>query len=189
MTEKLIQNCEVRFQFKCPKQWVALKETAEPGVRSCSQCQKHVYFCQSPEEVARHAREGHCVAVPAGLTAPKSASDDFEQLQALAIKHGVPAVRLCELELDPDLFRRVGRDLARKHSLVPVGLEGFTLRVAMSDPTNPYAIDDVKFITGYNVSVVLASPRDIQETLDRADREDGPHIELGVIDERAFNEG
>ncbi len=47
MADKPIQNCEVRFRFQCPKQWEALQQTSDPGVRSCSQCQKQVYLCAS----------------------------------------------------------------------------------------------------------------------------------------------
>ena len=64
MAGKRIQNCKVRFRFQCPMQWDALQETGEAGVRSCSQCQKRVYLCQSTEEITQLARQGHCIAVP-----------------------------------------------------------------------------------------------------------------------------
>lgn len=186
MAEQPIQNCEVRFQFKCPKQWDALQPTAEPGVRACSQCQKSVYFCQSTEEVAHHAQQGHCIAVPAWLSAPQDSPEELERLQELARQHGLPAARLRDFVCDPELLRRVGLELARKHTLLPVGQSGSSITLALSDPTNRAALDDVRFYTGYNVTPVVASRREILAALDRAEREDRSHVDLGVVDERAF---
>ncbi|MCY1082508.1 hypothetical protein [Archangium lansingense] len=166
MAEKPIQNCHVRFQFKCPMQWDALQETAEAGVRWCGSCHKRVYLSQSTQEAAQHARAGHCVAVPVGLVSPKD------------------SIQLHGRELDLDMFRRVvPLELARKHSLVPLSRVGSTLTVAMSDPTHSHAIDDLKFLTGCNVEVKLASPQDILEALERAELELSriPNVELGVM--------
>ncbi|WP_224248106.1 GspE/PulE/PilB domain-containing protein [Hyalangium gracile] len=181
MDEKPIQNCEVRFQFRCPKQWEALRETSEPGVRSCSQCQKQVYLCQSTQEVAEHARAGHCVAVPRWVAAPKDSPADFEQVQALAQEHGLRAIRLDAAEPASDVVKLVPMDVARKHGLIPVGRDGSTLLVAMSRPADTHAIDDVKFLTGYHVEVVLASRQEIERALNRADEANAPYMELGVV--------
>lgn len=186
MAEQPIQNCEVRFQFQCPKQWDALQPTSEPGVRACSQCQKSVYFCQSTEEVARHAQLGHCIAVPSWLSAPQDPPEEFERLQELARQHGVPAVRLRGFMFDPELLKRVGLELARKHTVFPVGLSGSTITLALSDPADSAALDDVRFFTGYHVTPVVASRRELLAVIDRALREDRSHIDLGVVDERAF---
>ena len=182
MSDKLIQGCEVRFQFQCPKQWDALRETPEAGVRSCSQCQKHVYLCRDTSEVARHAQAGHCIAVPAWVTSPKDVPDDPERLQALARQHGVPSVDLRDFTWTPALRRMVPREVARKHLLLPLRVKGTSLVVASSDPANLQAIDDVKFFSGYTVEVVVASRRDIEEILDQADREDSVEVLMGVVD-------
>lgn len=179
MAEKPIQNCEVRFQFQCPKQWDALAETTEAGVRSCGQCQKRVYLCESTQEVARHAREGHCIAVPRWVTSPRDFPDDPELVQALARQHGVPAIHLRDYELDPDILRLVPREVASQHTLIPVNRAGNTLIVAMSNPANLHAIDDVKFITGYSVEVVVASRQDIEKALDEAESRDSGGMLLG----------
>lgn len=186
MAEQPIQNCEVRFQFQCPKQWDALQPTAEPGVRACSQCQKSVYFCQSAEEAAQHAQLGHCIAVPSWLSAPQDSPEEFERLQELARQHGVPAVRLRGFRPDPELLKRVGLEMARKYTLLPVGQSGSVITLALSDPTNRMAIDDVRFYTGYNVKPVVASQREILAVIDQATQEDRSYVELGVVDERAF---
>ncbi|WPB82218.1 hypothetical protein KYC5002_24265 [Archangium violaceum] len=164
MADRPIQNCQVRFQFKCPKQWDSLRETAEPGVRLCGQCHKQVYLCQSTQEAAEHARAGHCVAVPAGLVPPAE-----------------PGILLHGRELDPDVIRLVPLEVCRRHGLIPVGRSGSSLVVAMSDPSNLNAIDDVKFLTGYDVDARLASPRDIQEALERAELETSDYVEMGVM--------
>lgn len=164
MAERPIQNCQVRFQFRCPKQWDALQETAEPGVRSCGECHKQVYLCQSTQEAAEHARAGHCVAVPAGL-----------------VPREEPGIQLHGRALDPDVLRLVPREVCRKYGLIPVSRSGGSLVVAMSDPGNTAAIDDLKFLTGYGVEVRVASPRDIQAALERAELETSSHIELGMM--------
>ncbi|MDY7227170.1 hypothetical protein [Hyalangium rubrum] len=165
MAEKPIQNCEVRFQFKCPKQWDALRETAEAGVRLCDACQKHVYLCESKLDAARHAREGHCVAVPGWVTSPSDAPG------------GLPIP-------DRDIARLVPWELAEKHHLIALDRVGTTLVVAMSDPANVDAINEVRFFTGYNVEVRAASRRDIEEALTQvAARYKPSTLELGVMAE------
>jgi hypothetical protein len=181
MAEKPIQNCEVRFQFQCPKQWDALQATPEAGVRSCDQCQKRVYLCESAQEATRHARKGHCIAVPRWLASPKGSPEDTAWVQSLAHQHGVPHVHLRDYDLDPAILRLVPLDVARKHNLIPISLAGSSLIVAMSDPANPWAIDDVKFLTGYDVEVVVASRWDIDEALDRDGRNDSSGMMLGVL--------
>jgi type IV pilus assembly protein PilB len=163
MADRPIQNCQVRFQFKCPNQWDALQETAESGVRLCGECHKQVYLCQSTQEAAEHARAGHCIAAPVGLVSP-----------------GAPTLQPQGLELDPELLKLVPKDIATKHGLVPVGRSGSTLTVAMSE-LKLFAVDDVKFLTGYNVEVMLASKQDIQEALERAYREPSTVVELGIV--------
>jgi hypothetical protein len=59
----LIQNCDWKFEFQCPRQWAQLALTDDPLVRTCAACLKDVHFCSSSDEVALHARLGHCVAV------------------------------------------------------------------------------------------------------------------------------
>jgi hypothetical protein len=58
-----IQNCAWQFDVQCPKLWDSLVPTDEEGVRVCDVCLKNVYRCNSDEEVAVHAKLGHCVAI------------------------------------------------------------------------------------------------------------------------------
>jgi uncharacterized protein (TIGR02996 family) len=58
-----VENCDIRFKFRCPKQWQSLTLTAESQVRFCDACRKTVYYCGTLGEARDHARQGHCVAV------------------------------------------------------------------------------------------------------------------------------
>jgi uncharacterized protein (TIGR02996 family) len=62
-----IENCTLRFRFQCPKQWEALRETADGRVRFCESCQKNVYHCGTVEEARARALRGCCVAVDSRL--------------------------------------------------------------------------------------------------------------------------
>jgi uncharacterized protein (TIGR02996 family) len=62
-----IENCELQFEFQCPKRWDKLRPTIRDDVRFCDACQQAVYFCRSVSEARDHAWQGHCVAVQLGL--------------------------------------------------------------------------------------------------------------------------
>ena len=62
-----------------------------------------------------------------------------------------------EYEIDAEILKLVSKDQCEKHRVVPVSRAGSSLIVAMADPTNLNAIDDLKFLTGYNIEPVIAS--------------------------------
>ena len=68
-SEGTIDNCEPRFRFKCPKEWTALKETADRRVRYCSESQKEVHWCNSSAAATELGRQGKCVALWTSLAA------------------------------------------------------------------------------------------------------------------------
>jgi len=81
-----------------------------------------------------------------------------EKLVAFLSKQfGVPAINLADYKIDPSVMKLVPVEIARKYTIMPVARVGATVTVAMSDPSNVYAIDDVKFMTGYNVEVAVSS--------------------------------
>ncbi|MFN0119599.1 MAG: type IV-A pilus assembly ATPase PilB, partial [Blastocatellia bacterium] len=86
----------------------------------------------------------------------------------LSRQYGLPAVDLSRLELDPAVVRLIPRDVAQKHCVLPVARQDMTLRLAMSDPTNFYAMDDIKFITGFNIDPVVASEMGILRAIELA---------------------
>jgi type IV pilus assembly protein PilB len=86
--------------------------------------------------------------------------------QFLSKQYGVPPINLQDFEIDPDVIKLVPEEVARKHTVIPVNRAGAALIVAMSDPSNILAIDDLKFLTGYNIEIVVASEVAIEEALE-----------------------
>ena len=84
----------------------------------------------------------------------------------LAKQFGIEKIELTSEEIEESVFALIPPQLTQKHQIVPTKLNGSTLTVAMADPTDLVAINEVKFITGYGVRVVLASPSAIKKTLD-----------------------
>ena len=81
----------------------------------------------------------------------------------LSRQYGVPAVNLSEYKIDQAILKLVPRDIARKYLIMPVARVGATLTVAMADPSNVFAIDDVKFMTGQccvqnSIKVIRSKP-------------------------------
>jgi len=91
---------------------------------------------------------------------------DGEITNFLSAQYRLPAIDLDEYEIDQDVLKLVSREVCEKHKIVPVSRSGSSLIVAMSDPTNLHAIDDIKFLSGYNVEPVVASESAIQAAID-----------------------
>src|SRR5512133_2240286 len=85
----------------------------------------------------------------------------------LSKQYGVPSINLAELEVEPVVIKIIPPDIAQKYQIIPVNRAGSTLIVAMSDPSNIFAIDDIKFMTGYNVEVVVASEAALKSAIDK----------------------
>ena len=91
-----------------------------------------------------------------------------EEITALLSKqYGVPSIALSQFEIAPSVIKLVPADTARKYQIVPLSRAGATLTLAMTDPTNVFAMDDVKFMTGYNVEPVVASEAAVLEAIDK----------------------
>jgi type IV pilus assembly protein PilB len=82
---------------------------------------------------------------------------DTEITNFLSQQYRVPTVNLEEYEIDAEILKLVSREQCEKHKIVPISRAGSSLIVAMADPTNLNAIDDLKFLTGYNIEPVIAS--------------------------------
>ncbi len=85
----------------------------------------------------------------------------------VAKQYGVPDIDLDEFDIDPSVIQLIPEDVALKHTVIPVNRAGSTLILAIADPSNIFAIDDIKFLTGYNVEVVVASEEQIKRAVDR----------------------
>jgi len=88
-------------------------------------------------------------------------------LDCLSQQYGVPSINLQHFEIDESIIRLIPADVARKYQFIPVSKTGATLTVAMSDPTNVFAMDDITFITGYRVEPVVASEESLREAIDK----------------------
>lgn len=88
-------------------------------------------------------------------------------LQTVSQQYGVPIIQLLDYEIDDTLLQLVPQNLATKHGLIPIVKKDSTLTVAMIDPSNIVALNDVKFITGLDIQVALASESDLKHALER----------------------
>lgn len=80
----------------------------------------------------------------------------------LSRQYGVPSINLDLFKIENDVIRLISQEVALKYTVLPVSKIGATLTLAMADPTNVYAMDDIKFMTGLNVEPVIASEASIQ---------------------------
>jgi type IV pilus assembly protein PilB len=85
----------------------------------------------------------------------------------LSRQYGVPSINLSEFDIDESVIKLIPPDVVQKYQLIPVNRAGSTLIVAMADPSNIFAIDDIKFMTGYNVEVVVAAEASIKIAIDK----------------------
>jgi type IV pilus assembly protein PilB len=93
-------------------------------------------------------------------------SDD-EITEVLSRQYGVPSINLKYYEVDPTVIKLIPQDTAVRYQIVPLSRVGSTLTIAMTDPTNVFAMDDVKFMTGFNVEPVVASETSIAEAISK----------------------
>jgi type IV pilus assembly protein PilB len=85
----------------------------------------------------------------------------------LSKQYSVPSINLADFDIDPAVVKLLPGDVVQKYQAIPVNRAGSTLILAMSDPSNIFAIDDIKFMTGYNVEVVVASDSGIKSAIDK----------------------
>jgi type IV pilus assembly protein PilB len=92
---------------------------------------------------------------------------DEEITSLLSRQYGVPSINLDHFEVDPAIIKIIPAETARKYQVLPLSRSGATLTIAMADPTNVFAMDDIKFMTGYNVEPVVASEGALEDSIDR----------------------
>ena len=90
---------------------------------------------------------------------------DEEITAILSKQFGVPSITLGAFDIDPSVLRLVPAETARKYEVVPLSRAGATLTIAMTDPTNVFAMNDIRFMTGYNVEPVVASEIAVIDTI------------------------
>ena len=94
------------------------------------------------------------------------AISDQEITDFLSQQYRVQSIDLSEYEIDPEVAKLVSQEVCDRHKIVPVSRAGSSLIVAMADPSNLHAIDDIKFLTGYNVEPVVASEAAIHAAIE-----------------------
>jgi type IV pilus assembly protein PilB len=93
--------------------------------------------------------------------------DEAELTDFVAKQYGVPSINLEEFEIDSVVIQLIPEDVAIKHTVIPVNRAGSTLIVATADPSNIFALDDIKFLTGYNIQPVVAAEDAIRQAIDK----------------------
>jgi type IV pilus assembly protein PilB len=92
---------------------------------------------------------------------------ELEVTKVLARQYRMPAVDLSRFEVDPKILKMIPGDFALKHVVLPLKREGRTLTVAMADPTNTGVLDDLKFITRYDLFPVIAGEYTLRNLLEK----------------------
>lgn len=85
----------------------------------------------------------------------------------LSRQYGVPSVNLDLFDIDDSVIRLIPHEVAQKYSVLPLSRVGATLTLAMVDPTNVFAMDDIKFMTGLNIEPVVVSEASVQEAISK----------------------
>jgi type IV pilus assembly protein PilB len=80
----------------------------------------------------------------------------------LSRQYGVPSINLELFQIEDATIKLISQEVAHKYTVLPISKIGATLTLAMADPTNVFAMDDIKFMTGLNVEPVIASETSIQ---------------------------
>ena len=115
--------------------------------------------------------------------------DETELTQFLSKTYGVPSINLEDFDISAEVIALVPKEVATRHLCLPINRAGGVLIVAMADPSNLTAIDDLKFLTNYQIEVVVASEVQIREAIRKyyliEDEEGG---DLGaILDEIDFD--
>ncbi|HEY5948768.1 MAG TPA: type IV-A pilus assembly ATPase PilB [Kofleriaceae bacterium] len=109
--------------------------------------------------------------------------DDSRLTQFVAKQYSLPSINLNEIEIDQAVLKLIPREICEKHQVIPIRRNGPTLIVAMADPSNIYAIDELKFLTQYNIEPVVASESGLETALSRY-YDKGPDLDqmVGELD-------
>src|SRR5437868_10323532 len=93
---------------------------------------------------------------------------DEDVTNFLSRQYGVPAINLSYFEIDQSVVKLIPFETAKRYQILPLSRVGASLTIAMVDPTNVFAMDDIKFMTGFNIEPVVASESSIQEGIEKA---------------------
>src|SRR6202142_3793627 len=106
---------------------------------------------------------------------------DEDVTNFLSRQYGVPAINLSYFEIDPAVVKLIPFETAKRYQILPLSRVGASLTIAMVDPTNVFAMDDIKFMTGFNIAPVVASESSILAGIDKADGGAGKEDNLETV--------
>src|SRR5207344_3276289 len=122
----------------------------------------------SPEQLQQALSQQKSNGGKLGYNLVKMGFVKDEQITSLLSKqYGVPSINLAQFKIDPTIVKLVPTETARKYQIIPLSRSGSTLTIAMTDPTNVFAMDDIKFMTGYTVEPVVASEVAITDAVEK----------------------
>src|SRR5437773_9449531 len=93
---------------------------------------------------------------------------DEDVTNFLSRQYGVPAINLSYFEIDATVVKLIPYETAKRYQILPLSRVGSSLTIAMVDPTNVFAMDDIKFMTGFNIEPVVASESSIMAGIEKA---------------------
>lgn len=107
-------------------------------------------------------------------------------LRVLGARAGVSVAKLKEIKIPKEVVEKIPASVAKIYTIMPISQEGNVLTIAIADPLNVSAIDDVRFILGMNIKTAIASEEDIKDMIDRNYGAEGETIEdiLGIFGEK-----
>ncbi len=118
------------------------------------------------EQATKHQKENH-LRLASSLVKLGFLSDE-DVTNFLSRQYGVPAINLSYFEIDPAVVKLIPYETAKRYQILPLSRVGASLTIAMVDPTNVFAMDDIKFMTGFNIEPVVASESSINDGIDKA---------------------
>ncbi|MGA2334326.1 MAG: type IV-A pilus assembly ATPase PilB [Terriglobales bacterium] len=118
------------------------------------------------EEATKLQKESHSRLASALVKLGFLSDEDVTNF--LSRQYGVPAINLSYFEIDPAVVKLIPFETAKRYQILPLSRVGASLTIAMVDPTNVFAMDDIKFMTGFNIEPVVASESSIIEGIDKA---------------------
>jgi len=93
--------------------------------------------------------------------------DEDELTEFVAKQYGVPSINLDDFDIESEVVQLIPQEVAQKHTVMPVNRAGSTLILATSDPSIIFALDDIKFLTGYNIQPVVAAEEAIRRAIEQ----------------------
>jgi len=122
----------------------------------------------SPDQLKKALAEQKASGMRLGYTLVKLGFvEETEITKMLARQYRMPAVDLSRFEVDPKILKLIPGDIAAKHTVLPLKREGRTLTIAIGDPNNVTAIEDIKFITRCDIFPVIAGEYTLRNAIDK----------------------